>query len=423
MTSCQWRVLVAALVLLVGSLNSFAADDPLGQGVRFRGFATLGLTNSGDDNLGLLRELDREAIYSGDWSFKADSLLGVQLDWQASDNLSAAIQLVGKDRVDDSLENSVEWAFLRYRINPSWTVRAGRMGMDLFMLSEYRNLGFAYLWARPPPEFYTMISFSNFDGVDIAWTRPLGEGMLTAKIQTGMSEFSTELAGVSLDLKLNPMVAGSLNWETEDWRVRFGASWNEVKSDQGYFPGSSQMAAGLEMASVIWPQALYIADQMRMDDPVITYYTLGASYNKAPWQIQSEISYVDSETGVLQPITSAYISAGYRIGNFIPYLMVANSHNEHQDLPDPPVIPGAPQISSQLLMLKDYSQSLFDAMSSDQTTLTAGLRWDFRYNMALKVQADHTWVSEDNRGSWAIRSLKVDESEINTFSIILDGIF
>lgn len=58
--------------------------------------------------------------------------------------------MVGRDRLDNTFENSVEWAFLKGRLFPKLIVRAGRLGVDVFMLSEYRNIGFAYPWVRPP---------------------------------------------------------------------------------------------------------------------------------------------------------------------------------------------------------------------------------------------------------------------------------
>ena len=145
------------------------------QRFRVSGFATLGAVKSGDEDLGFRQGLYQEGVFDGDWSLKSNSNLGLQLDANINDRLSATVQLVGRTRVENNLENSLEWAFLRYRATQSITVRAGRLGPNNYMLSDYRNIGFAYLWVRPPTEFYSIISFDHLDGLDVAYSSAAGK--------------------------------------------------------------------------------------------------------------------------------------------------------------------------------------------------------------------------------------------------------
>ena len=204
---------------------------------RFSSFGTLALTRGGDDNLGFRGDLDRESLFDGDWSLVPDSVLGLQMDMQFNDRFGGAVQLVGKDRAEDSIENSLEWAFLRYRLNPDWTIRAGRIGTDLFMLSDYRNVGFAYLWTRPPPEFYTPLAFPNRDGVDVIWSSNVGDGRLRAKLLVNTSQSTISVADTLIDLELKLSVGATISWETEHWQLKFSASENEFGQEGSYFPG------------------------------------------------------------------------------------------------------------------------------------------------------------------------------------------
>ena len=336
--------LLAAFVLMTSACTAFAAEVVGQKHFRFSGFATLGLTKGGDEDLGFHRDLDQEGLYDGDWSVSADSLLGVQMDVVVNDQFGGAVQM----------ENSVEWAFLRYRFNPDWTVRAGRIGFDLFLLSDYRNVGFAYLWTRPPVEFYAPLTFTSFDGADLTWSTYAAGGMFRAKISAG-----------NTDSTLN-ILDNQVNFEVHD--------------------------------------------------------IMTAAFS---WQIQSEISRIDPRVNLYPETVQGYISAGYQVNSLTPYFMVARSESlgETRLVPEPPVIPSAPELAAPLAALQQGVQAIYDSLSSDQTTLTAGLRWDIRYDLALKVQLDHSRVGQRGLSLWEVRSAPMADKKINTFSINLNCIF
>src|SRR3990167_9061338 len=198
---------------------SHADESDLSGMFRFSGFATLGATKGGNEILGFRRELDREGLYDGDWSMLAESSVGVQLDMNPTGKWGGTVQLLGKDTVADNWSDAVSWAFLRYRFNPDWTLRVGRIGIDQYMLSEYRYVGFSYLWSRPPMEFYTLASFGFFDGLDLAWTTPLGSCTLMAKLQAGQISNTYEAKGNELDFSLNPILRVRVSW-ARSWGIR-----------------------------------------------------------------------------------------------------------------------------------------------------------------------------------------------------------
>ena len=138
----------------LGALHVHASDEPALGSTSISGFATIGLVQAGDEDYGFTRDLTRSGVFDQDNSVKQDSLLGIQLDSSFTQDWSATAQMVFRDRFDDSFEEHLEWAFVRYRANDEWSFRVGRTVVDLFALSDYRNVGFAYLWARPPVEFY-----------------------------------------------------------------------------------------------------------------------------------------------------------------------------------------------------------------------------------------------------------------------------
>jgi hypothetical protein len=91
------------------------------------------------------------------------------------------VQWVARNHAGAFFEQNLEWAYLRWRPWNDLDLRVGRLGLDVFLLSDYRNVGYAYPWMRPPQEFYAPLFPYHLDGADIAQRFHLGEGFLTLK--------------------------------------------------------------------------------------------------------------------------------------------------------------------------------------------------------------------------------------------------
>lgn len=409
-------LLFAALTLLM--LLQSGTASALGEPDRFRlsGFATLGVTWSGDEDLGFHRDLYREGLYDGDASFWADSLLGLQLDARFSNTLGAAIQLVGKDRLDDSLSRSVEWAYLRYQISPEWRLRLGRTGLDIYLLSEYRSLGFSYLWTRPPMEFYTPVPFDSIDGADLTWEKPLGDGLLRTKVFGGQTSTDFLIHKQVVELKLDHILGISLIWESDLWQWRFTAADTQIDSPTGYFPGTDRFAHLLVQLSPYWPGAGDFARNMEADNKHFRYYSVGGAYNNAPWQVQGEIGKLQSGVGAYPSVENAYLSLGYQFEPATPFIVLATvkGNSERQLLGTPP--PGFEAVYP-------LYQGALDGFNLEQDSLSLGLRRDLRHDMALKIQWDRTWLDTQGIALWDSRALPDTDPVIDTFSINLNVLF
>lgn len=415
-------VLVTAL-LLEANVPGFALE--LGNDhLHVSGFATLAATSSGKEGIGFRRDLEREGVYGGDWSLLADSSLGLQLDFFVTDNFGGAIQYLAKDRVETSFENSIEWAFLRYQPHQDWTIRAGRIGFDLFMLSEYRNVGFAYLWSRPPLEYYGILSIPNFDGLDLAWTMPLGEGNLRVKAISGDTRIHIKFGDQKTKFEPKDLIGVTIGWESERWRIRASANQASLGEENEYLSGSEPLAYGLLQTAPLWPEAAALADSFLVKDDRVIYYALGLAYTDNPWQIQSELSYADSKTVAFTSQIAGYFSLGYQIDHFTPYVILSTSRTEGDPtlVPDPPPIP-IPAVAAQLNMLQAGTQFFYDAFRIDQDGLSVGLRWDIRYDMALKAQWDHSRVNQHGYALWEGLTSPQKGHAINTLSINWNVVF
>lgn len=122
---------------------------------------------------------------------------------------------MGKDCIEDSFENSVEWVFLCYCLNLNWIVWVGWIGYDFFMLFDYCNVGFVYLWMCLLIEFYVFLIFIGFNGGDIVWVGGFGGGMLIGKIVYGNMACMFNILGNLVDIEVRNIIVVILSWELD----------------------------------------------------------------------------------------------------------------------------------------------------------------------------------------------------------------
>lgn len=381
---------------------------------RFSGFGTVGLLRGGDEVLGYRRDMAGDGVFDNDWAMEPDTLLGLQVDVPLTGELDAAMQLVAKERPSNTLDESLEWAYLRYRPTPGLMLRGGRLGLDMFMLSEYRNLGFSYLWARPPVEFYGLLPYHHYDGADIAYATALEEGVLRARLFAGNTQGTILFFSSDVDVDIDSLVGATLGWEFDRWQARLGfATLKQNPSN----PGARQLAAALRQVTGLWPEAAGIADDLEVNGSRLYYYSAGFAYDPKPWTVQSEISYIDSGyNNAFSSVWSAYLSLGRRIGPVIVYglgAMIENPDGREQ-------VPSAPL---PLAVLQQQAQAAYDLSFVKQHSLSLGMRWDIRYNLALKMQWERTWVDDYGGLLWQQKQPLTDGESLDTFSINLNFVF
>ena len=147
------KVMFAALMATMLQAASAGENDSAASSMfTLRGFGTLGMTHSDQDQADFVRNFfqNKGAGYSRSWSANVDSRLGVQLDAAFSERFSGVIQAVAQYRHDSTYSPHIEWANLSYRVTPDLTLRVGRFAASTFLFSEAQLVGYTYPWIRPP---------------------------------------------------------------------------------------------------------------------------------------------------------------------------------------------------------------------------------------------------------------------------------
>jgi hypothetical protein len=380
---------------------------PLSQaavGHRFSGFATLGLALGNNEDLVFRRDVTRsDGAWKNSGSWKNDSLLGVQWQGLWSPEWETTVQLVARDRFDNSLANSVEWAFIRYRPRDGLDLRLGRLGADVFMLSEYRQVGYAIPWARPPHDFYGIASLYNFDGADLNKRFAVGESMLNIKVFYGNSNETyptgfNSSQGTEFDFDLFGLSA-SLEWN--QWKLRYTYALVEVNSDH-----TAPLRIALQQAAPLWPAAAELLPRLETREKNFNYNQVGMNYDNNDWWLQAEFVRLGSDLNLVAAGKHAYASLGKRFGQFSVYGITGYASPKNDpfevQVPEGLPMPYAPQFEALALA----AERTLNGVYIKQRSYGIGARWDFTPKMALKLQAEKFKVDKDGTNLW----LRIDSS-------------
>lgn len=356
---------------------------------RVSGFGTLALVHGGDDELGFRKSLANEGAF-GDWQLESDSVLGLQLDTNYSDRLSSTLQLVAKSRLSDRLSDNLEWGFIRYDKEYGGTVRVGRVALDLFMMSEYKDVGLAYNWVRPPVEMYGLLPLFRFDGIDYSYPFTLNDDRLELKIGLGRSKILVDLQGVESDAEIDAVAISNLSYFVGDATFRLTAASARLKAID-----SKAFDIFVENLALIPGYEAFI-EPFQVDGERIDYFSLGYQQRWQDWSLISEITYLDSKTPIFLSSRSAYIHIGKRIADATFYSTVSTVRST--DKPYDLTIPVG--TVEPLLSLLQGAKSLLDMGAIGQDTIAVGARWDIYPTVALKAQWDRSWIPEDKAFLW-----------------------
>ncbi|MDZ4125748.1 MAG: hypothetical protein U1E02_16455, partial [Hydrogenophaga sp.] len=118
-----------------------------------------------------------------------------------------------------------------------------------------------------------------------------------------------------------------------------------------------------------------------------------------------------------------YVSGGFRVGEFTPYVTYAQVRADNLSDPGLTVSALPPFLAGEATGLNTALNSILRTKIA-QNTLTIGGRWDFNKNTALKLQFDHIRIGAGSTG--ALVNLQPGfqlGGKVNVFSATLDFVF
>lgn len=355
----------------------------------FSGFGTIGVAHASIDNADFTSSIMK---YSGAgrtrrWSPHVDSRLGAQLDLAMDKQWSAVVQAVSEQRSDGSYKPVIEWANIKYQVTPDLSLRVGRIALPMFLAADYRKIGYAYAWVRPPVEMYNAIPLSNSDGVDASYRWNVGSLKNVTQLFYGST---AKPLWDNATLKAHGIAGLSHTTSYRDTSIRVSALRAHLSIDlaRALFDGYRQFGAA----------GAALAERFDVDHRRVQAMSVGLNYDPGQWFFMSELGRIKSSS-YLGDTYTGYASAGYRLGDFTPYLSYA-AVDPDSAISDPGLSPkGMPPEQAYIATVLNGHLNWLLSTIAVQSTFSAGARWDVGPGLALKLQYDRALPRAGSRGS------------------------
>jgi hypothetical protein len=410
---------ITACAVLCGAQKALADTDTAD--FSYGGFGTLGYVTTDKHEFGFTRDLSQPRRSGLDEHVLPDSRLGIQANYRASSQLELAGQLVARDQVDLTLAHAVEWAFLAYHPIPEADLRFGRMGFDVFMLSEYRSVGYAYTWVRPVMEFYSWIPVNSFDGMDASYAFDSAAGRWRLKLLAGRSRTQTPSKINAGDYRLvfDSLWGGSLSHESGAWRTKLSFVKIRIASQPPTEPLTDALGAVAALSlPEISAEAERLADGLTVKGSRSHFAAFGTRYDDNVWLAEAEYSVLSGGSASVPQGWRGYISVGRRFGDWMPFGVLAWARPDEGRVAtsaDWSMLPGGVQ-------LQNFAVDAINTGRISQRTASLGLRWEFCNTAAVKLQWDSTRVDPYGWGLWPDANQSRGET-VNVFTTTLDWVF
>ena len=390
----------------------------------FSGYGTLGYSHEDEPNLKFVRDLGQKASSTHSGSWKTDSRIGLQAGYRISPQTDAVAQLVLRDKTDATLGNSVEWAYLSHRPLPELNLRVGRVGIDVFLLSDYRNLGYAQTTVRPNWDYYGFMPIYSLDGLDASYTLNTDAARWNLKAQLGRVEAAVPMmAGNNYHFVADNFVDVSVVREAGPWRLKGGLASMSL-ANEAPLGALTQPLAAVAGSGIpgISNEANSLLSGLRFKDGRISYLTVGASYDDGLWQAQGELSRVSGNRQVYVQGTAAYLNVGRRFASITPYVGISAFHP--RDSAAVATHDWAAVLGNEGGVLQAMAIGATNLVRINQRTVSLGMRWDFHSQASLKLQFDRIHILKNGNGLWGGNdSAPVADERANLVTATIDWVF
>jgi len=362
------------------------------------GFGTAGFVITDTDKAEFVRGSQPVgADSSGDVG--VDSIAGVQATVHLTDTISGTTQVLLRRLYNDGFELDVPLAFLKAQVNKDFAVRLGRLPLPVFLVSDFRQVGYANTWIRPPVEVYGQVPLDNVDGVDVLYTGDAGPVTFNGQAFYGKTDLSLSAADVSVK-----------NFWGVNASATVGPLTVRAARTQSKLTLVSAQANGL-IAAVRQAGFVSLADDLATVDKKSTFTAFGAVLDWHNVIVQAE----DTKAtigGYPADSSGRYVLAGYRVDKFTPYAMYAEREVDSAQTSN--VIP---QVGPLLPLAFGVNALL---AGQEQNTTSFGVRWDAATSVAVKFQYDHV----DPKGAGLFANVKPGfDGPVNVFGVAVDVVF
>jgi hypothetical protein len=327
-----------------------------------------------------------------------DSIAGIQATVHLNDMFSGTTQVLLRRLYDKGFGLDVPLAFIKAQLNKDFAVRVGRVPFPAFLVSDFRQVGYANTWIRPPVEVYGQVPLDNVDGLDMLYTGDAGPVTFNGQAFYGKTDITIGASDVSVKKIRGVNLSGTIGPLT----LRAG----RVQSRLTLVSAGDALIAGLRQAGFT-----ALANDLSTVDKASVFTAYGAllDWKNIIVQVEDTKSVIG---GFPADTTGRYGLVGYRVGKFTPYGMYATRTVDSAETSNVvpqfgPLIPLALGVNALIA-------------GGEQNTTSLGLRWDAMSSVAVKFQYDHV----DPRGVGLFVNAKPGfDGPVNVLGVAVDVVF
>ena len=321
------------------------------------------------------------------------------------------MQVISEQLYDNTYRPQVEWANLKYQPTPEISFRAGRIVLPAFLVSDFRTVGYANPWVRPPQEIYTLAPVNNSDGVDASYRFLTGRFVQSLSASYGGTRVKAP-RGLRADVRRLWIISDS---------AEYGAATVHVSFAQGRFTlNESNLEALFDAFRQFGPQGNALANRYDVDDRLIRFIGFGAMYDPGGWFVMGEWGRRDLNS-VLGKSTAWYVSGGYRLAQFTPYLTYADVRADSNTSDPGLTVSALPAfLAGPATALNAGLNAVLGTIAVQRTT-SVGVRWDFMRNVDFKLQYDYMRLGAGSPGTLSnLQPGFQPGSSLSLFSAVID---
>lgn len=412
------------MLVLIGLFLHFTASAT----VRLSGFGNIGVVASNSDTLAYRNDISQTyGKFDGDMDFRTNTKLGLQFEWQNTTHFDAVVQTLIQEEDQDNIEDVLRLAFLRYKPNANYAFRVGRIPLDTFVITEYRDVNYAIPWAKVPNEVYGTIPFYDIDGADVTHTALLEHFNVITKFYTGSSKTQIGYLNSTSDLEMSNITGVSIELQDFDWLI-------SGKFSRGVFKKRLEptdlIIDGLKSLETIWPDVDDFINGFDLAKASVDYISLGARYDWNNLTLYGELAKINSSAHSVAELKSGYLSLVYRLEQSHFYSIFSYSDGDfykfdEYEKNDIQVESFPQDMQQKLMQLKAGIEATSNYYASNQQTISVGWRHYLSDSFALTVQLDHSDVEKGGETLWLVKEgvMIPHRQEINTMLINMSFVF
>lgn len=320
---------LVVLLCAVG-LGAWAAPSLADVQYKFSGFGTLGAAKTNTDETEFRTSVEQVRGAGRKPDLGVDSKLAAQGSAIFSNGVTLTSQVLGSRRGGEEFELGFEWAYAQYTGIDGLDVKAGRVVLPAFLVSDSRLVGYATPWLRVSPLVYAMMPLSNVDGGQATVRHAFGpvvvSGQLTYGNSTGSSSGVTAVPNMVMGMVGgDPVYYQQNTTKTETNNIH---GFNVAVEWGDWTVRASQISdrTNINISLITPPPYLLIGQPATLDSSKSfkdKFTEFGLQYDDGKTVVMAEHVSRSTSDEKVQDSKGWYIAAGYRFDSVMPYVMVS----------------------------------------------------------------------------------------------------